>query len=307
MNSLNQEKQITAKGLAYLATVYLIWGSTYLAIRFAVREDSGMPPFALGAMRTLVAGSVLLAWGALRKMRVRLTRSELVTLSLAGLLMWPGANGLVNWAEQRADSSYAALLVGAIPIWTALIDSLWRRQRPSWRLLAFLVIGFAGIGLLAVPRLLVAEGADLATLLMLIAAPITWSIGSLLQIHRPVSVSPLVSSAYLHLLGGVGFVFLFLVTREPWPTPTAEAWGALTYLTIAGSIIAFTAYVRTLHLLPTHIAMTYAYVNPVVAVVLGWIILREDVSFIVLSGMGLILFGVWGVFREKLHRPEISQ
>ncbi len=307
MNSLSQEKQVTAKGLAYLATVYLIWGSTYLAIRFAVREGSGIPPFALGAVRTLIAGSALLSWAMIRKVRTRLTRSELITLTLAGLLMWPGANGLVNWAEQRADSSYAALLVGALPIWTALIDSLWRRQRPSWQLLAFLVIGFAGIGLLTVPQLLVAEGADLATILMLIAAPITWSVGTLLQIHRPVAVSPLVSSAYLHLLGGVGFVFLFFVTREPWPAPTAEAWGALTYLVIAGSIIGFTAYVQTLHLLPTHIAMTYAYVNPVVAVILGWMMLREDVSLIVLAGMGLILLGVWGVFRERYRPPPVNQ
>ncbi|MFC2078506.1 EamA family transporter [Candidatus Bipolaricaulota bacterium] len=139
----------------------------------------------------------------------------------------------------------------------------------------------------------------MATILMLVAAPITWAIGSLLQIHRPVAVPPLVSSAYLHLLGGVGFAVLFFATREPWPTPTAEAWGALTYLTIAGSIIAFTAFVQTLHLLPTHIAMTYAYVNPVVAVMLGWAILGEDASLIVIAGMGLILLGVWGVFREK--------
>ena len=143
------------------------------------------------------------------------------------------------------------------------------------------------------------------TILMLVAAPMSWSFGSLLQIHRPVAVSPLVSSAYLHLFGGAGFVFLFLVTREPWPTPTAEAWGALTYLIIAGSIIAFTAYVRTLHLLPTHIAMTYAYVNPVVAVILGWFFLREDVSPVVLAGMGLILLGVWGVFREK-YLPQTT-
>ena len=307
MNSLNQEKQVTAKGLAYLVTVYLIWGSTYLAIRFAVREGAGIPPFALGAMRTLVAGTALFGWAALRKMRIRLTRSELVTLTLAGLLMWPGANGLVNWAEQRADSSYAALLVGAIPIWTVLIDSLWRRQRISWRLLIYLIIGFAGVGLLAVPQLLSAEGADLATILMLLVAPICWSFGSILQIHRPVDVTPLVSSAYLHLFGAAGFLILFFVTREPWPTPSAEGWGASTYLILAGSIIAFTAYVRTLSLLPTHIAMTYAYVNPVVAVILGWLLLREDVSSIVLAGMGLILCGVWGVFRERYRPPRLSQ
>lgn len=173
MNSLNEERQVTAKGLAYLVTVYLIWGSTYLAIRFAVREGSGIPPFALGAIRTLIAGSVLLAWGIFRKMPIQLTQSELITLTLAGLLMWPGANGLVNWAEQRADSSYAALLVGALPIWTTVIDSIWRRQRPSWRLLTFLAIGFAGIGLLTLPRLLVADGADLMTIFMLVVAPIT--------------------------------------------------------------------------------------------------------------------------------------
>jgi drug/metabolite transporter (DMT)-like permease len=241
-----------------------------------------------------------------RKRNIRLSRSEVATLAMAGLLMWPGANGLVNWAEQRADSSYAALLVGALPIWSALIDSLWRRQRPSLRLIVFLVIGFAGIGLLTVPKLLAAEGADLITVLMLIAAPITWSIGSLLQIHRPVSVSPLVSSAYLHLMGCVGFLVLFFVTREPWPVPTAQAWGALSYLIIAGSIVAFTAYVQTLHLLPTHIAMTYAYVNPVVAVILGWIILREDFSLIVVAGMGLILLGVWGVFRERYRRAPLN-
>jgi drug/metabolite transporter (DMT)-like permease len=299
VSPLNQQKSVTAKGLAYLSIVYLVWGSTYLAIRFAVREGSGISPFALGAMRTPIAGIALLAWAMLRKMRIRLTQSELVTLALAGLLMWPAANGLVNWAEQRVDSSYAALLVGAIPIWTALIDSIWRKQRMSWRLISFLLIGFAGVGMLAIPRLLVAEGADLATILMLIAAPICWSVGTLLQVHRPVGVTPLVSSAYLHLMGAIGFTVLFLATREPWPNPSTQAWGALAYLVIAGSIIAFTAYVRTLKLLPTHIAMTFAYVNPVVAVILGWIFLRERVSVAVLAGMSLILIGIWGVFRER--------
>lgn len=302
MNPAEQTKQVTAKGLAYLVTVYLIWGSTYLAIRYAVREGAGIAPFALGAIRTLVAGIILLGWGMIRGMRVRLSRSEVVTLALAGLLMWPGANGLVNWAEQRADSSYAALLVGALPIWTAVIDAVWRRQWPSLRLFVFLAIGFAGIGLLTVPKLLVAEGADLVTILMLVAAPITWAVGTLLQVHRPVGTSPLVSSAYLHLFGGVGFALLFVVMREPWPTPTADAWIALVYLITAGSIIAFTAYVQVLHLLPTQIAMTYAYVNPAVAVILGWMMLQEGISPIVLGGMGLILLGVWGVFRERFSR-----
>jgi len=304
VDQVHHQKSVTAKGLAYLFVVYMVWGSTYLAIRFAVREGAGFPPFALGAIRTLVAGIALLGWAALRRARIRLSRSEFATLAIAGLLMWPGANGLVNWAEQRADSSYAALLVAAVPIWSAVIDAIWRRQRPSWRLLLYLSIGFAGIGLLSVPKLLVAERADLVTILMLIAAPITWAFGSMLQIRRPVAVSPLVSSAYLHLLGSAGFAVVFLVTGEPWPAPSVEAWGALAYLTVAGSVIAFTAYVRALHLLPTHIAMTYAYVNPVVAVILGWLILREGASLSVISGMGLVLVGVWGVFREEHTSAE---
>ncbi len=306
MNHLHQDKQVTAKGLAYLVTVYIVWGSTYLAIRYGVRDGSGIPPFALGAMRTLIAGGVLFAWAALRGARIRLTRSELTTLALAGLLMWPGANGLVNWAEQRADSSYAALLLGALPIWTALIDAVWRRQRVSWRLIAFLAIGFAGIGLLTIPKLLTSEGANLASILMLIAAPISWAVGSLLQLHRPVSVSPLVSSAYLHLMGGVGFVLLFFITCEPWPVPTAQAWAAVGYLTLIGSIVGFTSYVQALHLLPTSIAMTYAYVNPVVAVILGWMMLREGVSLVMVAGMALTLIGVWGVFRERYRKSPAS-
>ena len=301
MSNPLEPRKVTPKGLAYLSIVYIVWGSTYLAIRYAVREGAGFPPFALGAARILVAGAVLLGWAAIRRMKLRLTRGEFLTLAIAGLLMWPGANGLVNWAEQRADSSYAALLVGALPIWTALIDAIWRRERPTARLLLFLGIGFAGVALLSIPRLLVAEGADILTILMLIVAPITWAIGALLQIHRPVSVTPTVSAAYLHLFGSVGFIALFVLLQEPIPTPSTEAWFAYGYLVVFGSIGAFTAFVRTLHLLPTHIAMTYAYVNPVVAVILGWLLLREPVSPVILGGMGLILLGVWGIFRERVR------
>ena len=293
-----------AKGLANLAVVYVIWGSTYLAIRLAVREGAGFPPFALGAIRVLIAGGFLLGWAAARRMRVRLTRGEWVTLAISGLLMWPGANGLVNWAEQRADSSYAALLVGSLPIWTAVIEAILDRRRPSWRLVVSLLVGFAGLGLLTAPRFADAASADLLTILALLIAPITWAIGSILQLRRPVGVRPLVSAAYLHLFGGVGFVALFFVAREPLPTPSLEAWGALGYLVVAGSILAFTSFVRTLHLLPIGVVMTYAYVNPAIAVILGWLILREPITPPILGGMALILVGVWGVFREKYGRPS---
>jgi drug/metabolite transporter (DMT)-like permease len=290
---------LPTRGLANIAVVYVIWGSTYLAIRLAVREGAGFPPFTLGALRVLAAGGVLLAWAAARGMRVRLQRSELITLAIAGLLMWPGGNGLVNWAEQRADSSYAALLVGSLPIWAATIEAILDRRSPSPRFVLSLLVGFAGVGLLTAPRLAHAGGADVLSILALLIAPIVWAAGSILQLRRPVEVTPLVSAAYLHLFGGVGFVVLLLATREPLPTPTPEAWGALGYLILAGSIVSFTSYIRALHLLPTSVAMTYAYVNPVIAVILGWMILREPITPPILGGMALILIGVWGVFRER--------
>jgi len=287
------------QGFVHLAVVYVVWGSTYLAIRLAVREGAGFPPFALGALRVLIAGGFLLAWAAFRRMRVRLTRSEGITLAIAGLLMWPGANGLVNWAEQRADSSYAALLLGSIPIWAAVIGATLDRRRPTLRLVLSLFIGFAGVGLLTAPKLVHAEGADALSILVLLVAPITWAAGSILQTRRPVSVSPWVSAAYLHLFGGVGFVVLFFATREPLPTPTSAAWGALGYLIVAGSIGAFTSFIRTLRLLPINVAMTYAYVNPVIAAILGWGLLKEPITPAILGGTALILLGVWGVFRER--------
>ena len=114
------ESRALPAGLLHLLVVYVVWGSTYLAIRVAVRPGHGVPPFALGALRLVVAGAVLLAWGLAKKWRLRLTEERGVTLAVAGLLLWPCANGLVNLAEQRVDSGYAALLVATVPIWTAL-------------------------------------------------------------------------------------------------------------------------------------------------------------------------------------------
>lgn len=291
-------------GLVHLSIVYVVWGSTYLAIRLAVRPEGGFPPFALGSLRLLLAGAILLGWAALRGQRVGLTRREVVTLAVAGVLMWPLANGLVNWAERRADSSYAALLVGALPIWTAAIESALDRRRPTLRFALSLGVGFGGLVLLTVPGLAHAEAADAAAVLALLIAPIAWAFGSVLQTRRPVSVSPVVSAAYLHLFGACGFLVAFLALGEGLPHPSAAAWGALGYLVLAGSVGAFTSFVRVLRLLPTRVVMTYAYVNPVIAVVLGAILLKERIPPIAIGGMALVLLGVWGVLGDKLARDR---
>ncbi|MDJ0765343.1 MAG: EamA family transporter [Myxococcota bacterium] len=286
-------------GLINLSVVYVIWGSTYLAIRVAVREGSGIDPFFLGASRTLVAGMLLLLWNALRNNRLRVSQGELAVLAVSGLLLWLGGNGLVNWAAQHADSGYAALLVGTMPIWVALIESVVDRKPPSVMLLGSLVLGFGGLGLLTYPKLHDAGRADVWAVIALLAAPLCWGAGSVLQTRRPVQLSPTASSAYQQLFGAVGFFAVSYLAGESAMNPVPEAWLAWIYLVIAGSLVAFTCFIFSLRILPTPVVMTYAYVNPVIAVFLGWLLLDEPVSGWTLGGAALILLGVAGVFRSK--------
>lgn len=296
---MGEEKKVTSAGLMHLSIVYVVWGSTYLAIRVAVREGAGFTPFTMGFMRVIVAGIVLLLWAALRKQRVRPTRRELWILAGSGLLMWPIANGLLTWAETRADSGLAALLLGSLPIWMVLIESIIDRKRPGGALSLALLTGFAGIGLLSAPTLLSGVKADLWSIVALLVTPFAWALGSVLQARNPIDLGTRASSAYQMLFGSIGFLVLLLALNEPRPTPTPEAWLAWGYLVVFGGILAFTSYVTALKILPINVLMTYAYVNPVVALFLGWLILGEKITGWTITGAVLILAGVAGVFRER--------
>lgn len=299
-NPSAEHARLDPAGIGNLLVVYLVWSSTYLAIRFAVREGAGFPPFTMGFMRAALAGILLLAWGWLRGEKMKLTRQEFITLAASGLLLWLGGNGLVTFAEQRADSGLAALMVAASPIWAALIEAIIDRRPPSFHLVLALIIGFAGIALLTAPALMSGVHADAIAILALIGAPLTWAAGSVLQARRPVQHSPRTSSAYQMAFGAVGFAVVVLLLKEPWPTPTQEAWLAWGYLVVFGSLFAFTSYVTALRLLPTRIVMTYAYVNPVLAVILGYFVLNEVITVWTIAGTILVLLGVAGVFRERL-------
>ncbi|HEX9680400.1 MAG TPA: EamA family transporter [Anaerolineales bacterium] len=302
--SPTQEKAVTWAGLSHLIVVYLIWGSTYLAIRLTVREQAGFPPFTVVAMRVVTAGVLLMLWSAAARLKLRVRRDELITLAGSGILLWLGGNGLVTWGEQRADSGYAALLIGASPIWVALIESLLDRKIPSPLLIGSLVVGFGGIALLSVPVLREATPADSLSVLALILAALCWSSGTVLQSRRPVTAPSRVSSGYQHLFGGAALILVALARGEPAPDPSPEAWWALGYLIVFGSIIAFTSFVQALRLLPTPVVMTYAYVNPVIAVVLGFFILGEPITTWTLAGAPLVFLGVAGVFRERSRRAR---
>jgi len=298
------EKKVTWGGLLNLAVVYVVWGSTYLAIRVAVREGSGFPPFALGAMRVLPAAILLIAWGAMNRQRVKLTRRELVTLVFSGLLLWLGGNGLVNWSEQRADSSVAALMIAATPIWVATIEAFLDRRLPSWRFVGALLIGFSGIVVLCWPVLRSGVRADILAIFGLLMAGLSWGSGTILQSRRQVGVKTVVSAGYQQLFGGIGFVMIFLLSNEPVPNPVPEAWWAWGYLLVFGSLFSFTAYVRAVEILPTSVVMTYPYVNPVIAVFLGWVILDEPVTMWTMGGAILVLLGVAGIFNERHKNGE---
>lgn len=298
---MNETRRLSWTGLLALFVVYLVWGSTYLAIRYAVREGSGFPPFTMAASRALLGGSILLFIGLLWRYRLRLTRPELFWLSVSAVLLWNGGNGLVTWAEQRAHSGYAALVVGTTPMFSALVEALFNRRRPSRGLVLSLLVGFAGLFLLTWPVIRHGVRGDLFATLALVAAPFSWSLGSTLQQRHPVNLPVVVSAGWQQLLGSVGFALLIALTGEPVPKPSSESWWAWGYLVIFGSVFAFTAFVVALRRLPMPIVMTYAYVNPVIAVLLGWLFLHEEVTLTTLSGMALILAGVAGVFRQKYH------
>jgi len=293
-------KSLNREGLLSLSVVYVVWSSTYLAIRVAVRPGSGFPPFTLGATRLLVASTVLIFVALAARQNMRVSRNQLMVTAASGLLLWVGGNGLVNWAEQTSPSGFAALMLGSIPLWAALIQSVLDREKPTPILSASLACGFLGVAVLSGPSLIEGASIGLVDFAVLLTAAASWGLGSVLQTKMKPAAPPLVSSAYQQLFGAGGMCVVVLISNEQAAAPTADALLAWAYLIVFGSILAFTCYVTALRLLPTRIAMTYAYVNPILAVVLGAVLLHETVTLWVVAGAALIVLGVAGVFRSHL-------
>ena len=292
-------KELDRKGLLHLLVVYLVWGSTYLAIRVAVREGAGFPPFMMAFMRVVVGAAILMTWAWIKKDRMRLTRQEFILFLGSGILLWVGGNGLVTWAEMRASSGLAALLVAAMPIWGELITTVIDRRLPSSKMTASILLGFAGVAVLSWPVLRTGTRADVLGVIALLLAPLFWAIGSIWFQRRKPDLSVRVISGWQMICGAIGFLVVILIRGEGLPHPTTEAWIAWGYLVIFGSVFAFTSYMATLRLLPYQIVMTYAYVNPVIAVFLGWLIISEEVTGWTLAGAALVVAGVAGIFNNR--------
>lgn len=300
MNS--PSSRLPASGLLCLFIVYVVWGSTYLGIRVAVREGSGFTPFALGASRTALAAILLFLWVAFRRNRnspFLPTRNDARTLAVSSFAMWIGGNALVMAAERHVDSGIAALLVGTTPIFMTLVESIWDRRRPTLVLSLSMLLGFLGLTVLTLPLFRHGTRADAISAVMLLIAPLSWGFGSVLLARRPVGLPLFVSAGYQQLFAAVFFSLFALGFGEPLPAPTHDAFLAFLYLAVMGGVVSFTAYLTALKTLPVSVVSTYAYVNPVIAVILGALILDESLTIYTLLGSVLIGGGIFGVFRSK--------
>ena len=284
----------------HLLIVYIVWGSTYLGIRVAVQEGSGFPPMIMSATRVFAGSLILIALARfIKKQSLRLTKEEWVVLSISGLALWWGGNGLLAIAEMTVPSGYAALIIACTPIWVAIIESILDKKRPSVFLVISLLIGVAGIAVLNWPAIIAGNLNDLKGLFLLIIAGLSWGAGSIYQKRKNIHTTPEISSAVQQFTGGIALLITSFIISEPTMNPVPSAWWAWGYLIIFGSVIAFTSFVKALKLLPPNIVFTYAFVNPVVAVLLGFIILGEPITPWTFAGATLVLVGVLGVFKEQ--------
>ena len=290
--------------LGALGTVYLVWGSTYLAIKYVV--EGGLPPLLAMGIRFLLAGLVLVCVILLVRGRAAfsVTTAQLGTATICGLLLLVGGNGLVAIAEQDVDSGLAALLIAGTPLWVVLLRALLR-DRPSAATVAGLLLGLVGVAILLLPG--VRGAADLGPLLLVCLSSFLWSCGTVLATRRPMPADPFVTTVVEMAVGGTAMVLLGsaggewgrlrLAGTEP------SSWIAFGYLVLVGSVLGYSAYVWLLARAPLSLATTYAYVNPAVAVALGALFLAEPLTVEVLIGGAVIIGAVaWVITAESRAR-----
>jgi drug/metabolite transporter (DMT)-like permease len=280
--------------LTAFGAVYVIWGSTYLAIRYAIET---LPPFLMAGVRFLLAGAILYAW-SMRGTPRNPTREEWRAAAIIGGLLLLGGNGAVVWAEQTVPSGIAALLVAVTPCWIVLLDWLWHRgRRPGPLTVIGLVLGVVGIVLLVGPESLRGNGSIApAGLAALMFGSLTWSIGSIYSKRAPTAPGALLSTGMQMLCGGALLLVASFIVGEPAEFDIARvslrSVLALLYLMIFGALIGYSAYVWLLRVARPARVATYAYVNPLVAVLLGWLVAGESLTMRMGMAAVVIVAGV---------------
>jgi drug/metabolite transporter (DMT)-like permease len=295
------------------ATVYIVWGSTYFFIQMAIH---GFPPLLMGALRFLTAGMLMLTWCVIKGERIFIKKS-IVTSAIVGILLLVGGNGAVIWVEQTLPSAMVAILVSSAPIWFVLLDKQnWGINLRNRSTIAGLIIGFAGVVLLFGEQLnAMFAGSSvyskLGGMLLLIIGSICWSSGSLYSKHKPAEGSAAVNVAWQMIIAGLVFLPGSLLNHEfshlQWQQIPANSWFALAYLVVFGSIAAFSAYVWLLQVRPATQVSTYAYVNPVIAVMLGVLFAHEHISLLQITGLLTILSSVLLINLSKYRKEKAAK
>jgi len=294
---------LKGKALVAYLLVCLFWGSTYLAIRVGVQE---LPPFLFAGSRFLIAGVVLAVFALALGDRLPRRARDWRTLAVVGLLLLAGGNTFVVWAEQFTPSGVTSVFVVTVALWMAFFDAVIPGGSGdlSWRVLTGLVLGFAGSALLVGASPGEILRADLRGPLALTGASASWALGSVYFKRHPTETSPYIAASIQMIVGGsfVTLAGLGLGEASSWHL-SLKGLGSIVYLVIFGSIVGYSAYGYALRHAPATIVGTYAYVNPVIAVVLGWLLLDEPITTRTVAAMALILGAVvWIQFSHRLGR-----
>lgn len=289
--------------VAAFAAVYVIWGSTYLAIRFALET---LPPFLMAGVRFFTAGAILFIWARARG-AARPAPHEWREAILVGGLLFLGGNGAVVWAQQFVPSGVAALLVATEPILFVLLDSVRRGAKPLGKVLIGLALGLAGMAILIGPGKILGSGrVDAAAAAVLIFGAFSWAVGSLLSRGSKMPSSPQMATALTLLCGGALLAAASVVRGEPFGFEPAavsiRSAGALLYLITFGSLVGFSAYLWLLRVSTPARVSTYAFVNPVVAVLLGWALAGEPLGPRTILAAGVIVGAVALIIRSGEER-----
>jgi len=288
-----------------LIALYIVWGSTYLAIRFAVET---IPPFMSAGLRFLISGAILFVW---RRMAgdPSPTKQQWISTAIVGTALLLGGNGLVSWAEQRVPSGIAALMVSTIPLWLVIFEALRPRGiKPTWRAIIGLLIGFGGVFLLVGPAELSGKSAtqfDTLGIIALLCAAFIWAFGSIYSKHANMPKSSLMSTGAQMLTGAVALFIVSAGSREfngfHFASVTMRSWLGLAFLIFIGSLVGFVSYGWLLQNAPISLVSTYAYVNPVVAVFLGGWLASEALTPRILLAAVIIIGSV--VFINSGQKP----
>lgn len=294
--------------LMAFALVYVFWGSTYLGIGIAVEH---IPPALMCAVRFLISGPLMLLYCALSGRNVRFSLGQLAKQAAVGVLLLVGGNMTLAWAEKYVATGLAALLVAAIPIWFLVLDS-WMigHHRISSRGLAGLLLGIAGLVVLLWPKL-----ADIRALgwmqfiasVSLLFGSLSWAFGSVLSKMWKSAVDPLVATGWQGTFAGVANLLIALALGQHHTVVwTTRGLAAIAYLVVFGSWIGYTSYIYLLEHVPTSKVSTYAYVNPVVAVFLGWLVLHERVDHFILLGSAIVIAAVVLVTSARVEKTTLG-